>query len=159
MLTVNGQQTASSSFPCPNCFTPLKDLQNKSNDSVLNIEYNNDNEDIANNNNNDIPERLKNYGDLKQDYEKYCSLGSRKKNSKICHSTVNKSLIEEENDINILAKCVLPELHLLQGFVNHVFWNGIVNLVGEERALIWPKKLNLVAKNYHGCTFEGKLIS
>lgn len=49
----------------------------------------------------------------------------------------------------------MPELHLLQGFVNHLFWNGLVPLVGAEKALLWPKKLKVIAKNYHGNIFEG----
>lgn len=55
----------------------------------------------------------------------------------------------------VLQKCILPELHLLQGFTNHLFWNGIVPLVGREKALLWPTKLMLVAKNYQGEIFEG----
>ena len=43
----------------------------------------------------------------------------------------------------------------MTGFVNHLFWNGIVPLVGRERALLWPKKLGIISKNYHGEIFEG----
>lgn len=89
-------------------------------------------------------ERLKSYGDLGQDYEKYCWIGKSKKN-KLCHSIINKSLIEEENDVYILQKCVLPELNLLHGLVNHVFWTGVVIIVGREKVLTWKKK-NLADK-------------
>ena len=54
----------------------------------------------------------------------------------------------------VLQKCVIPELHGLQGFVNHLFWKGLVPLLGKEKALMWPKKLNLFSKNYHGDAFE-----
>ena len=43
----------------------------------------------------------------------------------------------------------------MQGFVNHLFWKGLVPLLGRETALIWPKKLNVVPKNYQGELFEG----
>lgn len=39
--------------------------------------------------------------------------------------------------------------------MNHLFWQGLVKLLGREKALIWPEKLNLVSKNYHGDAFEG----
>lgn len=78
-----------------------------------------------------------------------------KKKSKECHSTVNEPLFNEEDDVCVIEKCVIPELHILQGFVNHLFWNGLVPLLGRERALVWPKKLNLISKNYHGDIFEG----
>ena len=55
----------------------------------------------------------------------------------------------------VLQKCVLPELHLLQGFTNHLFWSGIVPIVGREKAMLWPTKLKLIAKNYQGEIFEG----
>ena len=43
----------------------------------------------------------------------------------------------------------------MQGFVNHLFWDGLVPLVGQEKALLWPKKLNCVPTDYHGDAFEG----
>lgn len=56
--------------------------------------------------------------------------------------------------MNLLETCVIPELHVLQGFVNHLFWNGIVNILFGEWALLWPRKCNLASKNYHGEMFE-----
>jgi hypothetical protein len=55
----------------------------------------------------------------------------------------------------VIEKCIIPELHVLQGFVNHLFWNGLVPLLGKENALLWPRKLKLIPKNYHGHSFEG----
>ena len=43
----------------------------------------------------------------------------------------------------------------MQGFVNHVFWQGLVPLLGMETALKWPMKLKQIPKNYHGRVFEG----
>lgn len=57
LLTVNGQQTATASFPCPFCFTSLNDLKYKEN----------------------VESSLKTYGDLIKDYEKFCFLNKEKK--------------------------------------------------------------------------------
>lgn len=57
----------------------------------------------------------------------------------------------------VLQKCVPPELPLLQGFVNHLFWDGIVKIdgIGKEKALLWPNKLGICHKSYQGEIFEG----
>lgn len=72
-----------------------------------------------------------------------------------CHNTINAPLFNEDKDKYVIEKCLIPELHILQGFVNHMFWDGLVPLLGRENALIWPKKMNLIPKNYHGEIFEG----
>ncbi|GLV33234.1 hypothetical protein CBL_08402 [Carabus blaptoides fortunei] len=77
---------------------------------------------------------LKTFKNLKDNYNKFKCFGKDKEYTK---------------------KCVLPELHHLQGFTNHLFWNGIVPAVGREKDLLWPLKLKLVAKNYQGEIFEG----
>ena len=142
LLIVNGQQTATSTCPCPYCFITLQELKDcqslKDTESV-----------------DDESRKLKTYGDLKNDFNKYCSLGKDKKKAKDCHSTINQPLFDENDDVYVLEKCVIPELHILQGFVNHLFWDGLVPLLGKDQALIWPKKCNLVSKNYHGEIFEG----
>lgn len=51
------------------------------------------------------------------------------------------SILNESYDTYVLEKCILLELHLLQGFVNHLFWKGIVCLVENENALVWSKEL------------------
>ncbi|KAL7297470.1 hypothetical protein TKK_0009840 [Trichogramma kaykai] len=73
--------------------------------------------------------------------------------AKDCHSTVNHPLFVREGDdkddnMYVIQKCILPELHLLQGFVNYLFWNGLVPEIGREKALLWPHKLSLVPKTY-----------
>lgn len=137
LLIINGQQTATSSFPCPYCYVPLKDLRN------------------ADNAQSEKSLTLKTYGDLKEDYQRFCALGKNIKQAKESHSTVNLPIFNENDDTYVLEKCIIPELHILQGFVNHVFWDGLVPLLGRNTALLWPEKLNLVQKGYHGEVFEG----
>jgi hypothetical protein len=69
-------------------------------------------------------------------------------------TVVNPPLFNEDDDMYVIEKCIIPELHVLQGFVNHLFWNGLVPLLGKENALLWPRKLKLIPKNYHGHSFE-----
>ena len=156
ILMVNGQQTASSTYPCPYCFITLKEMRNSEeisskvvNESEASCSHQPDNLDEIEGS------RLKTYGYLKKDYEKYVATGRNKKHAPQCRNTVNLPLFMEEDEVSILEKCPIPELHILQGFVNHIFWTGLVPLLGEETALIWPKKINVIAKYYHGRTFEG----
>lgn len=137
LLIINGQQTASSTFPCPYCTISLQELRN--------FHEINDNESKP----------LKTYKDLNDDYANYVSAGKKKEKAKFSHSVVNEPIFRENDNITVLEKCYVPELHLLQGFVNHLFWKGLVPLVGREKALIWPLKLKLISNNYHGETFEG----
>lgn len=158
LLTINGQQTATSMYPCPYCFVTLRDLRgtNKSQtDSAAHSSNESQNDPSSDQNEEQIIPKLKTYGDLRADYEKYCRLGKNKKKAPECRSTINPPLLTEDDEVTVLEKCIIPELHILQGFVNHLFWDGLIPIVGEERALIWPKKLNVIAKNYHGRTFEG----
>lgn len=104
--------------------------------------------------------RLKTYGDLKKNYEQFytynsCMGENKKKHSQQCHSTIHHPLLIENDSTFILQKCIVLELHVLQGFVNHLFWNGLIPLVGREQASIWPKKLKVISKNYQGEIFEG----
>ena len=54
----------------------------------------------------------------------------------------------------VLEKYIVPELHLILGFVDHIF-TGIKKLVGTERASLWSAREHLVAKGYNGGTLEG----
>ena len=49
---------------------------------------------------------LKTYGQLRKDYAKFVSLGNSKKLAKHCHSTINKSLFEENDDVYMFLKNV-----------------------------------------------------
>ena len=124
LLIVNGQQTATSTCPCPFCFITLEDLRCKENESEKVQEH----------------LKLKTYGDLNNDNEKFCSLNKDKKLARDCHSTINKPLFVEDPDIKVLEKCVIPELHVMQGFVNHLFWDSLVPFLGREKSLLWAKK-------------------
>lgn len=95
------------------------------------------------------------YGDLRKYHNKFISLCQNKKIFPQTNSTINRPLFEESDEMSVLEKCVIPELHVMQGFVNHLFWDGLVPLVGREKALLWPKKLKIISKNYHGEIFEG----
>lgn len=146
ILLVNGQQTATATNPCPYCFTTLSDLKSQKGSikGTKSSKFLNATKD-----------GLKTFGDLKRCYRDFCSFKKDKKQAKICNSTVNESLILESDECYVLNKCIIPELHILQGFVNHLFWDGLVPLVGRESALVWPKKIHLVSKGYHGEVFEG----
>lgn len=76
--------------------------------------------------------------------------GIREDNAKFSNGTINLSVFDEDDNTCVLEKCIIPELHILQGFLNHVFWNGLVPILGLGRALLWPKNLELIPKNYHG---------
>ena len=65
--------------------------------------------------------KLKTYGHLKKDYELFCAQGKQKRPARLSQSTIHAPLLEEKDDIPVIEKCILPELHLLQGFVNHLF--------------------------------------
>jgi hypothetical protein len=161
LLLVNGQQTATSSYPSPYCFVTLRSLRG-SDEKRLDDHDDIDETDettsasVANDMNTSREcVGLKTYGDLRKSHAKFCSLGSNKKFAKDCESTINPPLFAEQDDVYVAEKCVIPELHILQGYVNHLFWNGLVPLLGRDRALLWPKKLKLIPKNYHGEIFEG----
>ena len=136
MLIALGLQTSRSSWPCPQCLIPLRHF-----DDYFNKEGEN---------------QPRTFGMLSGDHKKFTEeLKSNTKLAKQCHSTVNKCLIDEDPEVEVLEKYVLPELHSLLGFLNHLFWVGLCPLLGREKALIWPSKLYLIPKGYHGTTFEG----
>ncbi|CAH0547031.1 unnamed protein product [Brassicogethes aeneus] len=154
LLIVNGQQTATASFPCPYCFVPLQSLRsnkevNGTLPSTSTLSKVADSEVTENYENN-----LKTFGNLRKDYKKFVALKKYKTLAKECHSTVNAPLFDEDHDTCVLQKCIIPELHIMC-FVNHLFWKGLVPLLGRERALLWPKSLCVISKNYHGEAFEG----
>lgn len=157
LLIINGQQTASAMFPCPYCFINLDNLKNFKSDFLSDDDDEEQEENLSSENLKVSSDclKLKTFGDLRKDYEKYCTMGNNKKFAKQCHSTINFPLLDESDETLVIEKCVPPQLHLHQGFVNHLFWSGLVPLLGEEKALLWPKKLNLIQKNYQGGIFEG----
>ena len=136
MLIALGLQTSRSSWPCPQCLIPLRHFD----------DYFNKEEEY----------QPRTFAMLSEDYNKFTEdLKSNTKLARQCNSTVNKCLLDEDPSVKILEKYILPQLHSLLGFLNHVFWNGLCPLLGKEKALIWPAKLHLIPKGYHGTTFEG----
>lgn len=152
-----GQQSASAMYPCPYCFVSLKDLRKKNDLNIIETEDSSSTAGCSSNTeslqSNDS--KLKTFGDLRNDFGKFELTGKNLKYSKECHSTINMPLFVERDDITVLEKCIIPELHILLGFVNHLFWDGLIPLLEEEEALMWPKSLGLIPKNYHGKCFEG----
>nr|XP_047125270.1 uncharacterized protein LOC124807436 [Hydra vulgaris] len=69
-------------------------------------------------------------------------------------STVNLPLFKEPDSMLVIAKCPLPELYLIQVFVNHVFWKGVLPLLGRKKAMLWLLKLKLISKSYQSEVFE-----
>lgn len=157
ILIINGQQTATATYPCPFCLITSTDM-----DLEYDATESDDNESCYFNVESfgDVSVRenclkLKTFGDLRESHKKFVSLGSRKVLAKHCQSTINAPLFDESDDTYVIQKIVIPELHELQGIVNYIFWKGIVPLLGRENALKWPSKLNVLSKDYHGEIFEG----
>ena len=124
VLILEGCQTATSTCPCPFCFVTLQELADKE----TNLK----------------PER--HFSDLQRDKSKYdeglktCkNAAAVKKLAPMCNSTINTCLVKEEEDqsMRVLEKFILPELHSILGFVNHLFFDGICKIIPKERALIW----------------------
>lgn len=154
LLILIGQQTATSSYPCPFCFITLDVMRTgevgetvlsptESADGTLELPIS---EECL---------KLKTFGDNKASYQKFVDLNCNKKLAKNCHSTINLPVFEEPDDMTIIEKAIIPELHEIQGIVNHIFFDGLVPLLGQDNAFKWPKKFCLVSKHYHGEKFEG----
>lgn len=139
-LIVLGLQTACSSYPCPYCLISLQELR-----AIDSSEEESD----------PNPERT--FGILEKDLESYTKSGSKLAQAKDHHSTVNPPLLVEDNDVRTLDKVPLPELHLMEGVTNHTFYgkNGLVDVVGREKAMEWAVKTKVVSVGYHGEKFEG----
>ena len=73
------------------------------------------------------------------------------------HSTIHKSLITESDDVKVLDKVPLPELHLMEGITNHLFYGkgGLIDILSREKAMEWAIHTNVVSVGYHGEKFEG----
>lgn len=147
-----GQQTATSTYPCPYCFITLSDLRCEETVETKTMGLEGADVNIETS---DECLRLKTFGDLRESFKKFTRMNFDKKQAKTCHSTINLPIFDEPDDMYIIEKAVIPELHQIQGIVNHIFFDGLVPLLGRENALMWPKKLNLISKDYHGEIFEG----
>lgn len=152
LLMAIGQQTATSTYPCPFCYISLDTLRS----GEFGATSHTDEDEAAS-----ILEtseqclKLKSFGDIKESYSTFVSLNFDKKLAKDCHSTVNLPLFDESDDMLVIEKVIIPELHEIQGIVNQIFFNGLVPLLGRENAFKWPQKLHLISKQYQGEKFEG----
>ena len=142
LLTCIGCQTATSSFPCPYCLSHYSDIAPDNEDDPVT--------DVVD----EIEDRT--FGKLIEDSTKFVEIyGSKKLLAKHCNSTVNSPLLKESAAVKVIDKCPPEEMHLMMGFVNHTFFNGLVKVLGRETALKFPKSLNLISQDYHGEVFEG----
>lgn len=143
---------ATSTYPCPFCFITLETMRSGESGMAVPCFAEGDASGLQ------ISEeclKLKTFGDIKESYQQFSTLNFDKRFAKTCHSTVNLPLFEESDDMPVIEKALIPELHEIQGIVNHIFFDGLVPLLGRDNALKWPKKFNLIPKHYHGEQFEG----
>lgn len=75
---------------------------------------------------------------LRESFNLYEKGGCHKKDARNFHNTVSLPLLEESDETLVSEKVIIPELHIIQGFVNHLFWDGIVPLLGQENSMKWP---------------------
>ena len=141
LLITLGCQCSSSSFPCPYCLVPKKHLGSSVDENDWDI----------------VVYEERTFGSIDKNQQLFTDIySSDVNNAKFCNSAIRPSLIVEADDVRVLDKCPPEELHCLQGFVNHTFWNGLVKVMGsEENALKFPKKAGAIPKDYHGKVFEG----
>ena len=141
LLISIGKQTATVMFPCPYCEISLTDLRNKDPEAL------------------EIPSQeieALTFGHLIKDLNKFEQVHKgNKSEATFCGSMINPSPLKENDAIRFLDKCPPDELHLLEGFVNHSFFKGIVPILGYNPATKWPTNLGIVSKDYHGEVFEG----
>ena len=131
-LLILGLQTATSTHPCGYCFISQSELKKREIKAV--------------------GERT--FGNLQSDHEGFLQSGGRHGDAKYHHNCLNQCILDEDPSMKVLDKYIVPELHLILGFVDHVC-KAVEKLVGKERACLWPSRENLVPKGYQGGTLEG----
>lgn len=159
-LSALGLQTATSMYPCPYCLVSLRQLRGLEDipeDEEI-LEELNDQELLSTEDVLKTTFEERTFGHIRKDVARFREMGSsRSKHGKLCNSTVNDSLLQEDDDIRVIDKVPFPELHVHEGVLNHVFFEkgGLVDVLGKEKAMQWPKKLGVVSVGYHGEKFEG----
>ena len=131
-LIILGLQTATAMHPCGYCLISKNQLQNRMIEAV--------------------GERT--FGNLDKDHQKFVDNKCIRKDARYYNNCINPCLLKEDPSTPVLEKYIVPELHLILGFVDHVF-SGVKKLVGIERASLWPSREHLVVKGYQGGTLEG----
>lgn len=129
LLLVNGQKTASATFACPYSCITLKELHDSK--EILDESIEEDDDEST---------ELKTYGDLKKDYHKFESLGKDKKKAREGRSTVDPPLVQENDDSYVIRKCVIPKLHILQGYVNHLFISSVSYNIRRKQSFTFANK-------------------
>ncbi|KYN29412.1 ATP-binding cassette sub-family G member 1 [Trachymyrmex cornetzi] len=94
------------------------------------------------------------YEICRDEYEKFKLCSKRNKHVSILLAIL-KLYLFPKGVLNPSKKDGLQNPYVLMGFVNHLFWKSLVPLLGKDKALIWPTRLKLISKNYHGDCFEG----
>ena len=137
LLLCLGCQSASATYPCPYYLVNLREISQVGDHA----------EDL---------QEPRTFGLLERSHDKFVtSHGSKKKEARYCNSTVGHPLFSEDSEVLVVDKCPPEELHCLQGFVNHTFNEGYAKEIGREKALKFPKLINVVASDYHNKIFEG----
>merc|ERR1712212_1115706 len=55
---------------------------------------------------------------MREDLTKFREMGGLKlKHARLCNSTVNDSILQEDDDIRVLEKVQFPELHIMEGIL------------------------------------------
>lgn len=120
----------------------LADLRSK---SVL------DYEDIIKNN-----ISLTTFGDLDQYHNTFVTeYQSDFKDAKYAHNCVNKCLIKGDKNDPILSICSMPELHIMEGIVNHIYFDGIVKTFDKDTMENNLKDLGIHINFLHGEQLNG----
>ena len=146
-------------YPCLHCFVSLRQLRGSEDIPEDEIRLDNQEEELLTTEDvlkTTFEERT--FGHLKRDFERFKEMGgSRTLHGRLCNSTVNESLLKEDDEIRVIDKVPFPELHTQEGITNHLFFGkgGIVDILGYDKAMQWAQKLNIVSVGYHGEKFEG----
>ena len=92
---------------------------------------------------------LNTIGSLKCNLDAFRKSGSIKKLAKNYQNVINDVLLKFPDETLILDILNIPELHIYLGITSKVF--GFITLaIGEERANVFLKKLNVTKLDYHG---------
>ena len=125
------------SYPRPVCYVPLRSLREKN--LIAKVTEGGKDSNIPDLRISTDYVRLKTFGDIRTDYKKFKAHGSdKKKHGPLIHSTINEPLFIYSYDVTIIEKCPPGELHMLCGFFNHIFWDGLVPHIGRQQALEQP---------------------
>ncbi|KAJ6646342.1 hypothetical protein Bhyg_01553, partial [Pseudolycoriella hygida] len=116
LLIIIGQQTATSTYPCPFCLVTLGTLRSGECGNQIPCSEEGSAAGLH------ISEeclKLKTFGDIKESHHKFSNINFDKRFAETCHSTVHLPLFEEPDDMPVIEKAVIPELHEIQGINYH----------------------------------------